>query len=129
MPARARSRRLRSHRCIEIDDDSVRHEVAAIVSVEHRAPARRDNDALERRQFAKDITFAAAETCFALAFENEANICSGACLDDRINVIERAAEYAGEFSPDCALARAHGANQKEVVRRGAAPPHDYGSVA
>src|SRR5690606_17483999 len=100
---------------LEIDHDAGAREPAARTGVEHRAAARRDDDARMLRELGKAFTLALAEFGLAFLLEDERYIDAGAPLDLGVAVVKPASEDLRELAADRGLARAHRPDQVDVV--------------
>src|SRR3569832_1134336 len=99
---------------VEIDHETTRVQVRAILRVQHHATAGGKHDVFTLRQVVDDLFFALAKTRLALDVEDLWIVRAGARLDFMIAVDELAAERFRELPTDGRLARAHKADEEEV---------------
>src|SRR3569833_880244 len=99
---------------VEIDHETTRVQVRALLRVQHHASAGGKHDVFTLRQVVDDLFFALAKTRLALDGEDLRNVRAGARLDFMIAVDELAAERFRELPTDGRLARAHLADEDEV---------------
>ena len=99
---------------LQIDHGARAREPLAVGGIEHRAAARRDDHAVERREVRDHFALALAEALLALFLEDVADVDAGALLDLGVAVEELLPEQGGEALADGGLARAHRADQVKV---------------
>jgi len=108
--------KLLSDRREKVDDETTGAEVAAIVVVQYRSAAGGQHDALLLRQFINHFGFALAKPFLTFLFEDKCNIHAGAPLDFLVAVEEVEMQQSRKLATDSRLARAHRADEKQILR-------------
>src|SRR5262252_9817471 len=98
---------------LQVDDETARTQIAAIVLAQDRAPAGRDDEPATLREFIEQRAFATPKAVLALDLEDRGDRDAAARLDLAIGIDEREGERTREQASDGRLACAHHSDEKQ----------------